>query len=272
MKPFSFFLLTLATNAFAQSSPPTTTPEKVPPLVIQEHAAAPAVQLSRVDLDFKGGPPAALVDAISKSLGKQVNVIIDEGDAQVHLPPIRVRNATAPDIFSALANATTREVLVPAGRDSYQTRQVRSQFMPNSNLGGITDETVWSFVSNEPETKQAQLNFAKTPKPALRHFQLGSYLSDKLSVEDITTAIRTGWELLGVKEQPELKFHKETGILIAAGDAELLEQIPLVLQQLPTSAQVGSFALPPPPSIPRVSQPRPLQVAPVPATQPTPVK
>ena len=61
------------------------------------------------------------------------------------------------------------------------------------------------------------------------------------------------WDLLGVKEQPELKFHKETGILIAMGDEELIEQIPMVLQQLPTNGSAGNNALPP------------LQVAPRPA-------
>jgi len=268
MKPSSFLLLTLAASAFGQSLPPTTTPEKVSPLVIQEHAATPSPQVSRVDLDFKGGPPAALVDAISKSVGKQVNVIVDEDDAQVRLPPIHVRNATVADIFSALANATMREVTVPVGRDSYQTRQVRSQFMP-TNSGGVSDETVWSFVSNEPETKQAQFNFAKSPKRALRHFQLGNYLSDKLSVEDITTAIRTGWELLGVKEQPELKFHKETGILIAAGDPDLLEQIPMVLQQLPASASGGSYSPLLPSPVPRNNPPRTSTVPPLP---PSPTK
>jgi len=52
-------------------------------------------------------------------------------------------------------------------------------------------------------------------------------------VEDITTSIRTGWEMLAVKNPPELKFHKETGILIAAGDPQLLDQIPMLLKQLP---------------------------------------
>ena len=104
------------------------------------------------------------------------------------------------------------------------------------------------------ETEQALLDSKEKPKLSLRHYQLGPYLADHVTVEDITTTIRTGWELIGVKEQPQLKFHKETGILIAAGDGDLLDDIPMVLQQLPTSA---SASPPPfPPAIPRVNPTR----------------
>ena len=274
----SLLLLALATGAVAQNAPSTSKHEKTPPLVVEEHPGPPASELKRIDLDFKGGPPAALVEAISKAVGKQVNVIIDESDAQVHLPPIHVRNVTVPDIFSALASATTREVSVPSGRDGfgggrniYQTRQVSSQFVPNKP-GSLTDDTVWSFVSNEPETEQALINSKGKPKPSLRHYQLGAYLTDKLTVEDITTTIRTGWELLGVKEQPQLKFHKETGILIAAGDGDLLDDIPMVLQQLPTSGVSSLGNMPPPsPPIPRTNQMRSATGPGRPATDP-PVK
>jgi hypothetical protein len=254
MKPF-VLLLALALGAFAQNSQPQTGDTvTIKPVVVEveEHPAPPGPSLTRIDLDFKGGPPAALIEAISKALGNQVNVIVDEADSQVRLPPIRVRSATINDVFSALATATLREIPLPTGRDSYQMHRVQSQFKPTDSGSGITDDTVWSFVSNEPETQQALLKSEKVSKSALRHFQLGSYLSDKLTVEDITTTIRTGWEMLGIREQPVLKFHKETGILIAAGDAELLEQIPMVLQQLPT--QNGA---PLPSAAPRPSASRP---------------
>ena len=261
MKKYPLLLILAATFAYGA-------PTDSKPLVPVEEPATASTSRSRVDLDFKGGPPAALVDAISKSLGKQVNVIIGDDDAQVRLPAIHVQNATVADIFVALANATTREITVPTGRDSYQTRSVRSQFLP-TNASTVTDETVWSFVSNEPETQQALQKSTKGAKPALRHFQLGTYLVENLRVEDITTAIRTGWEMLGIKEQPELKFHKETGILIAAGDAELLDQIPMVLQQLlpQEPARPGSFV---PQPLPRFTQPPPSPLPPT--TSPSPAK
>ncbi len=52
------------------------------------------------------------------------------------------------------------------------------------------------------------------------------------SVEDITTAIQTGWKLLGEENIPTLNFHKDTKLLIAVGQAEKVALIAQVLQQL----------------------------------------
>jgi len=227
-------LLLLATAASAQNAPVPSRPQRVINQVAQNQ---PAAELSRFDLDFKGGPPAALVQAMSKALGKQVNVVVDESDAAVRLPPILVRSATVHDVFTAITMATAREVAVPVGGGNYQFRSVQNTFQP---AGAISDDTVWSFSSNEADTQQNNEVIGK-PERSLRHFQLSPYLNEKLTVEDITTAIRTGWEMMGEKDQPELKFHRETGILIAVGNTKLLEQIPQLLQQLPGSENAAGF-------------------------------
>lgn len=197
-------------------------------------------ELSRFDLDFPGGTPGQLVEMVSRAQGKQVSVVFPENSDRARMPVVRVRNATVSDVFSAIAAATRHEVAVPTsiimangkqGAQSIQYRSVQSQFVPSG--GAITDDTVWSFVSNEDEAAAAKQLNQQQPVRELRHFQLRQYLSDKLTVQDITTAIRSGWEMLKVENPPDLKFHQETGILIAAGAPELLEQIPMVLQQLP---------------------------------------
>ena len=188
------------------------------------------------------------MDALGQVLGKQVNVIVVDSASKVRLPPVRVRNVTLNDVFTAIATASQREVAVPTGQNMIQYKNVQCRFLPAGS--SITDDTVWSFVSNESEVEEQSLRLNK-PNRELAHFQLGDYLNDKLSVEDITTAIRTGWEMLGTKEPPDLKFHKETGIMIAAGDPKLLEQIPLVLQQLPR----GHFAPGAPPMVPSIPRP-----------------
>jgi len=69
------------------------------------------------------------------------------------------------------------------------------------------------------------------PQQFCRFYQLGPYLQD-YSIQDITTAIQTGWKLLGVKSSPQLKFHPETKLLIAVGPPEQLATIDTVLSQL----------------------------------------
>ena len=51
-------------------------------------------------------------------------------------------------------------------------------------------------------------------------------------MEDITTAITTGWDLMGLKQQPQIQYHKETKMLIAFGEAAHLEVIASVLKEL----------------------------------------
>ena len=65
----------------------------------------------------------------------------------------------------------------------------------------------------------------------MRFFQLGPYL-ENYKVEDITTAIETGWKMLGGGPAPAMSFHKDTTLLIARGEPEKLMLIDSVLQEL----------------------------------------
>jgi len=248
--------LFLAVAAIAQTPPQIKPPVAQPIGVNYAPGGIPgtdaAAALSRFDLDFPGGTPGDLVDAIGHSMAKKINVVIADDGKSVRLPAVRVRNATVNDVFTAIAVATRREVAVPtsiaAGMRSggpqtiqYQYRTVQSQFQPAGNQ--ITDDTVWSFVTNEPDVTDAAAR-GNQPTRELRHFQLRDYISDSLSVADITTAIRSGWEMLGIKNPPDLKFHQETGIMIAAGEPQLLDQIPMVLQQLPRNNAIPGAQAP----------------------------
>lgn len=256
-KNFTLLSLCAAAGALAQAPVPVPAPQTAPPAVTLPSPDAPrkpgeprranpppadVSNLTRFDLNFPGGRPDMLVEALDKALGKMgaVNVVIHESAANVMLPAVRVRNATVADVFNAIQTASRREVAVPTSVQmgiggqktvqSYSYRNVQHQFIPAGN--SLTDDTVWSFVSNEPEALSEKERLDQTPRET-RYFTLREYLSDSLTVEDITTAIRIGWEMLKVERIPDLKFHKETGILITAGNPDLLDQIPAVLQQLP---------------------------------------
>jgi len=55
------------------------------------------------------------------------------------------------------------------------------------------------------------------------------------TVDDITTAIQTGWKMLGDEEAPTINFHKDTKLLIAVGEPNKLETIDAVLNALDSS-------------------------------------
>jgi hypothetical protein len=228
-------------------NPPAPVPgtrEALPPqAVVQTTPEKPPMpDAKRIDLHFKGGTPRDLIAAMGAALGKEVNAVIGDEGAKVKLPEFRVRNATVADIFEALGRISKRSVKVPLGGGSYQQQIVQSQFLRVDNTG---DDTLWSFVSNEAEVAEA-LEKEVLQKRQLQHFQLGEYLSDRLTIEDITTALQTGWEMVGAKEMPDLKFHPQTGILIVAGDPKLLDQIPDLLKCLPKRKIQTTEKLPPP--------------------------
>jgi hypothetical protein len=61
---------------------------------------------------------------------------------------------------------------------------------------------------------------------------LSPYLEAGYKVDDITTAIRTAWKMLGVARPPEISYHKDTRVLIVVGEADKIRVIDNVLKQL----------------------------------------
>jgi len=186
--------------------------------------------LVQFDLDFPGGTPRQLVAAIEKSSSHPLNAVILDEDANVKLPPLKMKAVTVPELFEALAPASLRMEMhaarsyasVPGGgiRPEIVSYQLQYGF---KTIGKPKDDSVWYF-------------FALKPPPivearACRFWQLTPYL-ETYKVEDITTAIQTGWKMLGEEDPPAISFHKDTKLLIAVGEESKLRMIDSVLQQL----------------------------------------
>ena len=183
--------------------------------------------LTRFDLNFPGGTPKELVEAIEKAWLKPLNAIIPDELANMRLPAVKMNAVTVPQLFEALGAATAKTLTY-----NYQGRygvpfqpgqQVTSTSYGFRTYGPPGDDAIWHFYYDRPNPPQE-------PK-ACRFYQLGSYL-DNYKIEDITTAIETGWKMLGETERPEIKFHKDTKLLIAVGEPSKLVLIESVLAQL----------------------------------------
>lgn len=192
-------------------------------------AAEAGGDLKRIDLDFPGGTPDQLVAAISKALGHPLNAIIPNEQKDTKIMPIKVFGVTVPELFSALESASATQRAIVTGKNM-QFQNVALGFRPNTN--NVTEQTVWSFYSTAPTAEYlAATSNAVAPEQVCQYFQLAPYLENR-SIEDITTAIQTGWKMLKVEPAPQLSFHQETKLLIAVGYATHIAQIPLVLEQL----------------------------------------
>jgi len=186
--------------------------------------------LIKFDLDFPGGTPRQLVAAIEKSSSHPLNAVILDEDASVKLPPLKMKSVTAPELFEALAAASPRAEMhaagnyrsVPGGGIVPELYQYQLQYSFKT-MGKPKDDSVWYFHAMKPSPV--------VEARACRFWQLTSHL-ETYKVEDITTAIQTGWKMLGETNPPTLSFHKDTKLLIAVGEESKLRMIDSVLEQL----------------------------------------
>jgi len=229
-------VITLAATAagFLQAQPPGGIPGPRDPY----SASQSAPQLTHFDLDFPGGSPSSLVKAIEKASGKPLNAIIPPEDEILAIPPLKMKSVTVPELFKALTSASHKTVIVVTGTyfgglggggsPTYTQQQIDYGF---STDGPVRDESIWYFYSNTPQQPPRQEH---KPDRICRFFQLGGIL-ETYKIEDVTTAIETGWKMLGAGHDftpPEISFHKDTKLLIAVGDPEKLHLIDTVLEQL----------------------------------------
>ncbi len=223
--------------------------------------------LTRFNLNFPGGTPAQLVKAVQKATGKPLNVIIPDEDANIGLPPLKMDNVDVAQLFQTLGAASKKietrntSVLLNGpyyGSPGYSYTTVTTGYGFKTD-GSLSDNSIWYFYVDNPP--QAPL-MPPPPPPvkSCRFYQLAPYLDRGLTVDDITTAIQTGWKMMGDMETPEISFHKETKLLIAVGEPDKLEVIDNVLKALQ----------PPPPNPTAVFQERLRQIIKNPQPSPVP--
>jgi hypothetical protein len=194
-------------------------------------------KLAKFNLDFPGGTPTQLIKAIEKAKGKPLNAIIPDEYANEQLPPLKMSNVDVPRLFQALKMASVKQVQYVTGpyfggmggpSSTYSTLSSSYGFKTE---GPETDDSVWYFFEDKPPQRPS------SPAKSCRFYQLSSYLDHGLTVDDITTAIQTGWKMMGDTSPPEISFHKETKLLIAVGEPDKLDVIDNVLKALQPAPQ-----------------------------------
>jgi len=222
-------LITLAITSMSGQQPP----QGVATVSLNSPAPASA-ELTKFDLDFPGGRPQDLVAAIQKSLAKPLNAIIPDEHVDTLLPALKMKNVDASQLFSALQLATSKTIVYSTGGgafggyNSYQQYQSSCGF--KSGSGKLSDDTIWYFKVDRPPLPDGA-SVPKTTK-VCRFYSLAPYLERHLTVDDITTAIETGWKMLGEPARAVINFHKDTKLLIAVGEPSALETIDAVLKAL----------------------------------------
>ena len=233
MKTHLYWLVaafTLSSVFGQQPLPPPPTAPAAPPgsfsqrlaTIIDQASGKPEPVLKKFDLDFKGGTPKELVKAIEKASGRPLNAIIPEELAETKLPALKMNNVDVSQLFAALGMATRKsEPFQFPGYNNYQITQTSCGFRTD---GRPSDDAIWYFYVERPTVPP--------PTKVCRFYSLASYLDDGTTVDDIITAIQTGYKMLGDTSPPTISFHKDTKLLIAVGEPTKLETIDAVLKAL----------------------------------------
>jgi hypothetical protein len=170
--------------------------------------------LTKFDLDFPGGTPEQLIAAIEHAMGHPLNAIVPDASKNEAIPPLKMKGVDASELFAALRRATTSS-------RKFGSQYQNTSFSFTCQEAPLTDNSIWVFYDDLPQdSKQCQF------------FLLTPYLQGGLTVDDITTAIQTGWKMLGGPRAPALSYHPETKLLIAVGDDDQLSTIGQALQAL----------------------------------------
>ena len=184
-------------------------------------------ELTKFDLDFPGGNPKDLVTAIQKSMSRPLNVIIPDEFENTRLPALKMKNVDVPQLFRALEAASTKQESFGSGLYTpgmqQSARTISYGFRANDNP--VSDDTIWYFHVQKP-------NPTTPASKDCRFYSLALYLDGGLTVDDITTAIKTGAKMLGENQEPAISFHKDTKLLIAVGEPSKLQIIDAVLKAL----------------------------------------
>ena len=221
------FLLLMNGAAFAQFPSRTRSPNPaVPPAL--DTTKADSKDQERFDLNFpEGGTPQMLVDAINKKLKTPINAIIPLESQSDLIPPFSIKQVTVEELFATLEAASQKTVRYVTGTTIDVNGGKRDQYQPQSVASGFRRQVpggAWFYYNTELP------DFRQLPERICRFYLLEPYLKER-KVEDITTALETGWKMLG-KQAPKLSFHPETKLLIAVGEPDQLQLIDQALMQL----------------------------------------
>jgi hypothetical protein len=169
----------------------------------------------KFDIAFPGGKLVDLLGVIQSVAEGQLNIIWSDQVERIEptFPRLTLKNVSLEDLYQVLSSMVS---LQSFGNVS---------FTKSGSLWGVYAKESKVLAAPEPP-RHRSVNFARV-----------DHLLEHYSIEAITTAIKTGWELGEVDEDTVLKYHPDTGLLIFAGDVYAINTVMSVVGRLDTRIQ-----------------------------------
>jgi len=173
-----------------------------------------------IDVDFRGGTAVDFIEALMSKVGGKVNIIAMPHVGEVHVPPMKLRGVSVLAAVNLLdgeslqtANRLVRlavQPIGPSGGDAASLIKVIAVVKEGAGPSGPERSNIWSVAD---------------------------LIAGDMSPEHITTAVSAALELLGPdSRKAQVRYHKETSLLLARADVEQIQIIESVIDQLRRSS------------------------------------
>ena len=167
------------------------------------------------DLEFRGGTVEEYVDAIRNSVG-EVNIVVMPEATELYLEPFTLHQV---DLYAAIN-------LLEGLSEKTATRTVEIETDLAETYTAEANEIIVIHANVKQHTYTTQKTYLVITVQDL-------FIEDGFTHEDLATAIETAMAIsTGNLDEPEIRFHEETGLIIARGHPEQMDTIGQVIEQL----------------------------------------
>ncbi len=165
-----------------------------------------------ISVKFRGGSAAEFIAAIRR-VANELNVVVAPEASEITIPAMTLSGVTPPAALN-LVDGTT-----------HQSRGGRSV--------KLTVKHMQVYSPHERPTYQVVAHVrGPTASTNAGVWTLAVVLESGVGSEAVLSAIQLALEVLGSSTPADVRFHEETALLIARGDADQLESIDEVLDRL----------------------------------------
>ncbi len=169
-----------------------------------------------IDLDFAGGTATSYLDAVRQATGGKINIVAMPHVEEIIVPAMKLREVS---VFAAIS-------LLDGESLQAADRLVRLDVQPVGPAGGDLTP-LFKVAAIVEETREFS--------PSLRSniWSVADMVAGGMTPENITTAVSAALELIGPESaKAQVRFHKETSLLLARAEVEQIEIIDNVIDEL----------------------------------------
>ncbi|MCC6909486.1 MAG: hypothetical protein IT430_16220 [Phycisphaerales bacterium] len=177
-------------------------------------------ETSAVDVDFNGGTAVEFLDAIRAAAGGKVNIVAMPHVGEVMIPAMKLRSVDAIAAIRLLSGEGIQtpgrvvrldvEIVAPPRLNKAALVKVNADVKEAGGYVGPQRSNIWSVAD---------------------------LINGGMSPDNIVTAVSAALELLGPdSSKAQVRFHKETSLLLARATVEQIEIINSVISELRASS------------------------------------